>query len=72
METAIHTKLPFEHAESKCLSLQVYWVGPLPAGIVTALLYKAIFKQTDPKSSSQISDVEHKVNEFDSIPLKSV
>lgn len=51
---------------------QVYWVGPLPAGLITAILYKAVFRHNDKNSSSQVTDIDSKVNEFDSIPLKTV
>lgn len=59
-----------EYASSK--HSQVYWVGPLPAGFVTAILYKAVFKQDDQKTTAQVTDIDHKVNEFDSIPLRTV
>lgn len=52
---------------------QIYWAGPLPAGIVTAIIYKIVFKRdVENGKTSQVTDFDRKVNETDNIPLKTV
>lgn len=53
--------------------MQIYWVGPLPAGVITAFLCKAIFRrEADPEPKPILTEYDRKVNENDNIPLKTV
>ncbi|XP_055316133.1 aquaporin AQPAe.a-like [Sitodiplosis mosellana] len=51
----------------------IYWVGPLPAGVITAIIYKTVFRrEVEQKRPSQVSDIDRKVNACDCVPLKRI
>lgn len=53
--------------------MQIYWAGPLPAGLITAIIFKTVFRRdVELKPSNQcVTDVDRKVNETDCVPLKT-
>ncbi|XP_031636912.1 aquaporin AQPAn.G-like [Contarinia nasturtii] len=52
----------------------IYWLGPLPAGIITAIIYKHVFRRevVQAVKPSQVTDIDRKVNECDCVPLKTI
>lgn len=52
--------------------MQIYWVGPLPAGVITAIIYKTVFRREIETKLTTITDLDRKVNESDNIPLKTI
>lgn len=55
---------------------QIYWAGPLPAAVITAIVYKSVFRREPAKATSAMTSVvteaDRKVNNTDNIPLKAV
>lgn len=40
---------------------QVYWAGPLPAALITAIIYKNVFRR-DIDETPQAHDIEYEYN----------
>lgn len=51
---------------------QIYWAGPLPAGLITSVAYKCVFRREIGGQASHPTKEDRKVNPHDNIPLKNV
>lgn len=57
---------------NKLFISQIYWAGPLPAGLITAVAYKTVFRREVGGKASLLTNEDRKVNRNDNIPLKNV